>query len=116
MPATRSSLPPPMLTTRWRPATEDPAAVAEAHPTAETLLSRKWKAEDAPLRASVATAADRPAAAWGPLSRSAATLTTAQWAGTSRTQPPNLADALPEETGRDPRHSLSPSRPRPSRK
>jgi hypothetical protein len=57
------------LRIRWRLEQEEPSAGAEALALADTLLSRRWRPEDALLRASAAVAADRPLAAWGALER-----------------------------------------------
>jgi len=57
------------LRVAWRLASKDPRDAAAAQIIAETLLSRKWNAQDALLRARAAIEADRPAAAWGSLIR-----------------------------------------------
>ncbi len=55
------------LRINWRLASGGPDAGAEALAIADVLLSRRWHASDALLRASAAIAADRPTAAWGAL-------------------------------------------------
>ena len=96
--------------TRWRLATKDPEAGAEAQALMETLLTRSWKPRDALLRARAAIAADRPTAAWGSLSRIPDML-----------QPPprklvesalELAEALPEDLAEGLRVRLRARRPR----
>jgi spermidine synthase len=94
------------LRIRWRLAAEDPEAAAEAQALAETLLSRKWRAQDALLRARAAIAADRPTAAWGALSRVAEALPTHQRPRALAEAAREIAELLPEETARDLRARL----------
>jgi len=98
------------LRIHWRLAAQDPAAAAEAQAIAETLLSRSWQPQDALLRARAAIAADRPAAAWGALSRIAETLPKNQRAGALVEAALEIAEALPEETARDLRARLQSGR------
>jgi tetratricopeptide (TPR) repeat protein len=99
------------LRIHWRLAVGDPAAAAEAQAIAETLLSRNWQPQDALLRARAAIAADRPAAAWGALSRIAETLPKHQRAGALVEAALEIVEALPEEAARDLRARLQSGRP-----
>jgi tetratricopeptide (TPR) repeat protein len=96
------------LRIHWRLATEDAEAAAEAQAIAETLLSRNWGPQDALLRARAAVAADRPAAAWGALSRIAKSLPKRQRSGPLVEAALEIAEALPEEIARDLRSQLQP--------
>ncbi len=100
------------LRARWRLATKDPRAGAEAQALVETLLSRQWNALDALLHARAAIAADRPAAAWGSLSRIATILPTHPRAAALVESALEIAEALPEEIARDLRTRLRSGRPR----
>ena len=104
------------LRVHWRLATEDPEAAAEAQAIAETLLSREWKPQDALLRARAAAAADRPAAAWGALSRIAEALPKQPRAGALVEAALEIAEALPEEAARDLRIRLQSGRPSAARR
>ena len=99
------------LRIRWRLAAQDPEAAAEAQAIAETLLSRNWQLEDALLRARAAVAADRPAAAWGALSRIAEALPKHQRSGALARTALEIAEALPDEIARDLRVRLEPGHP-----
>jgi hypothetical protein len=89
------------LRARWRLATEDPEACAEAQAIVEVLLSRSWNPMDALLRARAAIAADRPAAAWGSLSRIAELPRANDQAGVLIERALEIAEAWPEEIARD---------------
>ena len=89
------------LRARWRLATEDPEACAEAQAILEMLLSRSWNAVDALLRARAAIAADRPVAAWGSLSRIAELPRASDQAEVLIERALEIAEALPEEMARD---------------
>ena len=89
------------LRIRWRLATQAPEAGAEAQALVETLLSRRWRPRDALLHARAAIAADRPAAAWGSLSRIAEILPEHQQPEALVESALEIAEALPEETARD---------------
>ena len=89
------------LRIRWRLATADPAAAADALSIAEKLLSRKWRPQDALLRARAAVAADRPTAAWGALSRIVLALPTHPRPRALAEAAREIADALPAEVARD---------------
>ena len=81
------------LRARWRLATQDPGAGAEAQALLETLLVRRWSAWDALLHARAAIAAES-AKAWMPASERALTVippadvSTVESAIVARTLPP----------------------------
>ena len=89
------------LRAHWRLDAKDPKAGAEALAIVETLLSRNWNSLDALLRARAAIAADRPAAAWGSLSRIAALPRTNEQAEALVARALEIANALPDETARE---------------
>ena len=95
----------------WRLAAKDPEAAAEAQAIAETLLSRRWQAQDALFRARAAVAADRPVAAWGALSRIAEALPKHPRPRALSQAALEIAAALPEETARALRIRLKSGRP-----
>ncbi len=95
----------------WRLAAKSPQAAAEAQAIAETLLLRVWTPQDALLRARAAVAADRPAAAWGALSRIAEILPKSQQADALAEAALEIAAALPEEFARDLKIRLQPNHP-----
>jgi spermidine synthase len=103
------------LRARWRLATEDPEAGAEAQAIVETLLSRNWLPLDALLRARAAIAADRPVAAWGSLMRIAEMSPEHQQREALVEPALEIAEALPEETARDLRIRLRSGRARTAR-
>jgi spermidine synthase len=94
------------LRVRWRLATGDPEAAAEAQALVETLLTRNWRPEDALLRARAALAAGRPVAAWGSLIRIADLPPRQRPAGRLVEAALEIAEALPEERARDLRTRL----------
>ena len=99
------------LRAQWRLAANDPAAAAEAQAIAETLLARNWSPPDALLRARAAVAADRPAAAWGALSRIAEVLPKHKRPEALVEAALEIAETLPDEFARDLRVRLRSRRP-----
>jgi len=93
------------LRIRWRLAGDDPDGAAEALSIVETLLSRKWTANDALLRARAAIAALRPAAAWGSLIRVAELRPSARRDDLVASVL-EIAEELPNEAARDVRERL----------
>ncbi len=85
----------------WRLATSRPEAGVEAQTIVETLLARNWNPSDDLLRARAAILANRPAAAWGSLSRIVKVLPNHPRAAALAASALEIAKALPEELARD---------------
>ena len=100
------------LRIRWRLATKDPEAGAEAQAIAETLLARIWDPRDELLHARAAILADRPVVAWGSLSRIAAVLPNHPQPEALVASAREIAGSLPKEMARDLRARLRTDRPR----
>jgi hypothetical protein len=91
------------LRIRWRLEIGDAVAAAEAQALAEALLVRRWRADDALLRAAAAVAADRPADAWATLESIARMPEARVYAGRAL----EIAERLPDEIAGDLRSRLA---------